>query len=122
MTFCFIVFPFLIQLGAHLCSAVSKGALNEVISSLLNESVHLFINSVNEKGKTPLFLAAKKGNTDILMELLHCPSINPNCVNLDGKNAVYGIERKKERIFQFKNEGQKERKEIYDNRIIAILN
>lgn len=69
---------------------MSKGALNEVISSLLNESVHLFINSVNEKGKTPLFLAAKKGNTDILMELLHCPAINPNCANLDGKNAVYG--------------------------------
>lgn len=67
--------------------------MNEVISSLLNESVHLFINTVNEKGKTPLFLAAKKGNIDVLIELLHCPAINPNSVNLDGKPAIYGMEK-----------------------------
>jgi ankyrin repeat protein len=77
-------------LGSRLCTSIRKNALNDVISQLFNENVAEFINSTNDSGKTPLFVAAIKGHIDILIELLNCTGINPHAPNTDGKTPFLG--------------------------------
>lgn len=47
------------------------------------------VNHKNREGKTPLHIAVRKGNQEIIAELLKIPNIDPNIRDNDGSSALH---------------------------------
>lgn len=64
---------------------------DSIINPSLREMREKFINSYDEDGKTPLFLAIENNFTTLVKVLVLLTDINPNKANIDGTIPIFAV-------------------------------
>lgn len=77
------------ECNRRLCQSCQSGDLEQVKEFLNYEQVKHFVNECDENGVTPLHCAVTHGQTDVVKELLKCPSIDVDVRMADGSTALH---------------------------------